>query len=191
MTDYGYIRDSGRSLPAGDQFQRLCAAGCSVFFHETDHNTRPVFAKAVEALKSGDCLVVDRLDRLAWTMRELHKVAVTLAGRGIALRSVSEPWVANLGFSEPILATLSNFANFEEKASSDRRAVVAIESLARGVPIGLGARIRARARRDPLPAEGRQLAGPNRQQGDLPARRGAGGISRAGSPPSAKELRQK
>ncbi len=51
---------------------------------------RPGLAKCLDALQSGDILVVWRLDRLGRSMRHLITLVEDLRGRGIGFRSLNE-----------------------------------------------------------------------------------------------------
>ena len=89
----GYCRVSSVDQSHDLQLDALHAAGCETLFVETASGTRvdrPELAKALDAARSGDTIVVWRLDRLGRSLRHLIEVADRLQQRGVALRSLSE-----------------------------------------------------------------------------------------------------
>ena len=68
MTLVAYARVSTEEQSTDSQLLTLKQAGCSVIFEEHasgGDRDRPVLAKALASLKTGDTLVVARSDRLA------------------------------------------------------------------------------------------------------------------------------
>ena len=89
----GYGRVSSLDQSHDLQLDALRAAGCEALFIETASGTRvdrPELAKALGAARSGDTIVVWRLDRLGRSLRHLIDIADHLQKRGVALRSLSE-----------------------------------------------------------------------------------------------------
>ena len=89
----GYCRVSSVDQSHDLQLDALHAAGCETLFVETASGTRvdrPELTKALDAARSGDTIVVWRLDRLGRSLRHLIEVAERLQQRGVALRSLSE-----------------------------------------------------------------------------------------------------
>ena len=70
----GYARVSTRDQDYNGQQAELEAAGCTRVYREKESGARtdrPELRKAIAKLKSGDVLVVSRLDRLARSTRDL------------------------------------------------------------------------------------------------------------------------
>src|SRR4051812_11669786 len=89
----GYARVSTDQQDHALQLDALRAAGSTKVFVETASGTRtdrPKLAKALDAAREGDVLVIWRLDRLARSLRHLIDIADDLNRRGIALRSLAE-----------------------------------------------------------------------------------------------------
>jgi DNA invertase Pin-like site-specific DNA recombinase len=93
MAVVGYARVSTREQHAEPQTDALTAAGCERTF--VDHASgalaqRPALDEALRYLRSGDTLVVTKLDRLGRSVRNLKAVADELQARGVGLRALSQ-----------------------------------------------------------------------------------------------------
>ena len=70
----GYARVSTTDQSVDAQVSALEAAGCDRIFTETAsgaRSDRPVLADAIDYLRSGDCLVAYKLDRVARSLPDL------------------------------------------------------------------------------------------------------------------------
>jgi DNA invertase Pin-like site-specific DNA recombinase len=89
----GYARVSTADQNPDLQVDELNAAGCHRIFveHATGAQAeRPQLGQALDHLRSGDTLVVWRLDRLARSLRDLINLVTTLEERGVGFRSLHE-----------------------------------------------------------------------------------------------------
>ena len=89
----GYARVSTQDQSANLQLDALRAAGCERIFSEKASGSktdRPELIKALEFSRSGDTIVVWKLDRLARSMKQLIETLEMLKERGIALESLTE-----------------------------------------------------------------------------------------------------
>jgi DNA invertase Pin-like site-specific DNA recombinase len=89
----GYAPASTDDQTTALQADALTRAAIDVVFQEEASGAnaaRPVLAKTLAALRSGDTLVVWRLDRLGRSLGHLIEVATVLRERGIFLRSLTE-----------------------------------------------------------------------------------------------------
>src|SRR5665213_991734 len=89
----GYARVSTDDQSAALQEDALNRAGCIKVF--TDHASgskasRPELDRMLEQLRSGDVVVVWRLDRLGRSLKNLIELVECLADRGVGFRSLSE-----------------------------------------------------------------------------------------------------
>ncbi len=89
----GYARVSTLDQNPALQIDALKAVGCERIFTEKASGVqrdRPELMAALGFLRSGDTLVVWKLDRLARSMQQLIETVDGLHGRGIDLRSLTE-----------------------------------------------------------------------------------------------------
>jgi DNA invertase Pin-like site-specific DNA recombinase len=89
----GYARVSTQEQDAEMQRVALREAGCERLFEETASGAqrdRPQLAAALEYLRSGDTLVVWKLDRLARSLKQLIETVEMLEERGAHFRSLTE-----------------------------------------------------------------------------------------------------
>lgn len=89
----GYARVSTDDQDHALQLDALRAAGCERIVTETasgSRHDRPELIALLEHARSGDTLVVWRLDRLGRSLRHLIDLSEQLQQRGIALRSLNE-----------------------------------------------------------------------------------------------------
>lgn len=89
----GYARVSTPEQDLTPQLDALRNAGCERTFSDKASGAKANRAGLAEALshaRSGDVLVVWKLDRLGRTMKGLVDLAAELAGRGIGLRSITD-----------------------------------------------------------------------------------------------------
>src|SRR5689334_21443251 len=75
---YGYARVSSKAQDYQSQVEAMKAAGCEKIYSEKQsgksRNGRPEFAKLMKVLLPGDTVVVNKLDRLARSSRDLHNI---------------------------------------------------------------------------------------------------------------------
>lgn len=89
----GYARVSTHDQDPALQHDALAQAGCDKVFTEKASGAkleRPQLAAALEYMRTGDTLVVWKLDRLARSLRQLIETVELLEDRGIGFRSLTE-----------------------------------------------------------------------------------------------------
>ena len=94
---------------------------------------RPGLTKCIDALESGDVLVVWRLDRLGRSMRHLITLVEDLRDRGIGFRSLQEGAIDTTSASgELIFNIFSALAQFERRLIQERTKAGLAVARARG-----------------------------------------------------------
>ena len=89
----GYARISTHDQTLALQKDALEKAGCEKIFTDTVSGTkaeRKGLSEALSQLRSGDTLVVWRLDRLGRSLRHLIDTITKLADRGVGFKSLTE-----------------------------------------------------------------------------------------------------
>jgi DNA invertase Pin-like site-specific DNA recombinase len=89
----GYARVSTNDQTLDLQLDALRADGCEAMYHEHASGksmARPELDACLKALRSGDILVVWRLDRLGRSLADLVRIVAELEGRGVGFASLTE-----------------------------------------------------------------------------------------------------
>jgi DNA invertase Pin-like site-specific DNA recombinase len=90
----GYARVSTKDQTVDLQVDALKKAGCTMVYTEIMSGTRaerPILSKLLENLRTGDVLVVWKLDRLGRSLKHLIEVVNELMTRKIGLKSLNDP----------------------------------------------------------------------------------------------------
>ena len=82
--------------------------------------TRPALDAALVALKSGDVLVVWKLDRLGRSLAHLMALVSSLSARGIGFMSLSEAIDTNCASGRLLFHVMGALAEFERSLISER-----------------------------------------------------------------------
>ncbi|WNF06364.1 recombinase family protein [Brevibacillus borstelensis] len=120
---YGYARVStvGQDLQA--QISALEAEGCDVIYSEKFTGTktdRPEFQRLLAELKTGDTLIVTKLDRFARSTLEAIQTIRDLFERGVKIHVLNIGVVENTPSGRLIFNVLSSFAEFERDLIVER-----------------------------------------------------------------------
>ncbi len=89
----GYARVSTQDQNSVLQTDALTAAGCEQLFQEKasgKDRARPELETCLKVLRTGDSLVVWRLDRLGRSLKDLVEIVTTLEKRGVGFVSLTE-----------------------------------------------------------------------------------------------------
>ena len=152
MALVAYARVSTEDQSTDSQMLALRQAGCSVIFEEHasgGDRDRPVLAKALASLRTGDTLVVARIDRLARSLFHLLEVIDGLERRGIAFKSLGDPIDTTSPQGRFALQVLGAAAELERALVRERSIAGLRAAVARGkAPGNPGLR-----RRDPAALE--------------------------------------
>lgn len=137
MPLYGYARVSTLDQDLSIQRTALKAAGCDVIRAEkasgTRRDGRTELQVLLDFLRSGDTLVVTRIDRLARSLKDLQDIVHELKGRGIALKATEQPIDTGTAAGKAFLDMLGVFAEFETNLRRERQLEGIRAAKARGV----------------------------------------------------------
>ncbi|HCY8244441.1 TPA: recombinase family protein [Staphylococcus aureus] len=133
----GYARVSTGLQNLNLQEDRLNAYGCEKIF--SDHisgskSKRPGLDKAIEFARSGDTIVVWRLDRLGRNMEDLIILVNELNERGVSFHSLEENITMDKSSStgQLLFHLFAAFAEFERNLILERSSAGRIAARARG-----------------------------------------------------------
>jgi DNA invertase Pin-like site-specific DNA recombinase len=145
MPFYGYARVSTIDQDLRLQRAGLKAAGCEVIRAEKASGSRRDGRTELQVLldfvRSGDTLVVTRIDRLARSMKDLQDIVHELKAKGVALRATEQPINTGTAAGKAFLGMLGVFAEFETNLRRERQLDGIAAAKARGAYKGRTARI--------------------------------------------------
>src|SRR6476620_8279234 len=134
---YGYARVSSADQDLSIQRTALKAAGCRVIRAEkasgTSRNGRTELETLLQSLTAGDMLVVNRIDRLARSMRDLQNIVHELREKGAHLKATEQPVDTGSAAGKAFLDMLGVFAEFETNLRRERQMEGIQAAKARGV----------------------------------------------------------
>ena len=118
----GYARVSTDDQTLDLQRDALKEAGCKRIFEDTASGTaqRPNLEQALSHLRTGDTLVVWRLDRLGRSLKDLIARAEGLQGAGVGLKSLKEAIDTDSPTGELVFHIFGALAEFERALIRER-----------------------------------------------------------------------
>jgi DNA invertase Pin-like site-specific DNA recombinase len=119
----GYARVSTRDQNLDLQLAALRSAGCDRIFEDTMSGTkagRPGLAKALEALREGDTLIVWKLDRLGRSVKDLLDFAGGLNERGIGFVSLTDSIDTTTASGRFFFNVMASLAQMERELMVER-----------------------------------------------------------------------
>src|SRR3954449_13414232 len=119
----GYARVSTNEQNLDLQRDALQKAGCTEIYTDNVSGTkatRPGLTAALSHLRSGDTLVVWRLDRLGRSLRHLIDTVTTLQERGIGFKSLQESIDTTTSGGKLVFHIFGALAEFEREIIRER-----------------------------------------------------------------------
>lgn len=119
----GYARVSTDDQNLNLQRDALSQAGCIKIYEDRlsgARTARPGLEKALEVARSGDVLVVWRLDRLGRSLKDLIGMMENLSERGIELHSLTEALATTSSSGQLIFHLFGSLAEFERNLIRER-----------------------------------------------------------------------
>lgn len=134
---YGYARVSTDDQDCSIQEAALYQAGCDIVRSEKKSGTttdgRQELETLLDFIRSGDTLMVTRVDRLARSVADLEKIVATLKERGAYLRATEQPIDTSTPAGVAFLQMLAVFAQFETAIRKERQMEGIVKAKAAGV----------------------------------------------------------
>lgn len=124
MSKIGYARVSTTEQSLEIQTLALTDAGCSKVFTDTasgSQRNRPGFTDLMNYLRSGDTLLVTRIDRIARSVLDLQQIVHDLKQQDITLEATEQPISTNTASGKAFLDMLAVFAEFELNIRRERQ----------------------------------------------------------------------
>jgi DNA invertase Pin-like site-specific DNA recombinase len=137
MTILGYARASTSEQSTDIQEEALKRAGCELVRTEkksgTSREGRAELQTLLDFLRSGDTLMVTRIDRLARSIGDLQDIVRMLKAKGVALKAIEQPIDTGTAAGKAFLDMLGVFAEFETNLRKERQ----IEGIAKAKAAGV------------------------------------------------------
>jgi len=137
---FGYARVSTTEQNLDLQQDALSANECDRIFEEkvsSRKKDRPVWENLCALLREGDVVMVYKLDRIARSTRELLDIMDRFRDRGVAVRSLQEPWADTTTPSGKMIMTImAGIAEFERDLIKQRTKDGREAAIRRGVHMG-------------------------------------------------------
>jgi DNA invertase Pin-like site-specific DNA recombinase len=133
----GYARVSTTDQNLEVQESALSAAGCHHIRSEKRSGTtkegRAELHIALDMLRSGDVLMVTRIDRLARSIGDLQDIVRAVKAKGASLKAIEQPIDTSTAAGKCFLDMLGVFAEFETNLRRERQLEGIAGAKARGV----------------------------------------------------------
>lgn len=122
----GYARCSSVTQSLDIQLDSLTKAGCEKIFSEKvsgrSTTDREQLAMALDFVRDGDTLIVTRLDRLARSVGDLHRIIECLTDKKVAFQCINQSGVdTDSSTGRLMLAILGAVACFENDIRKERQ----------------------------------------------------------------------
>lgn len=134
---FGYARVSTTDQDLTVQREALIRAGCTTIREEklsgTTTEGRRELRILLDFLRSGDSLVVTRIDRLARSVGDLQDIVRELKAKGVALKATEQPIDTSTAAGKAFIDMLAVFAEFETSLRKERQGEGIAKAKAAGV----------------------------------------------------------
>src|SRR4051794_10409080 len=125
MTIVAYARVSSGQQDHSSQVERLRAAGAEKVFAEKRpglDSERAELARCLEYVREGDVLIVTKLDRLARSTADLHRIVDGLGKKGVGFRVLDDAAVdTTTRTGKFVMGMLALIAEFETEIRKERQ----------------------------------------------------------------------
>ena len=135
MSKVGYARVSTEDQSLSVQIEKLDAAGCIKIFSDkasASSTERPGLHQLLDFLRTGDTLIITRIDRIARSVLNLQQLVHQLKSNDIALQALEQSISTNTASGKAFLDMLGVFAEFELNIRRERQ----LEGIARAKKLG-------------------------------------------------------
>lgn len=120
---FGYARVSTHDQNLDFQADQLRQEGCDEILYEKASGIkaeRPVLQNLIQTVRSGDVIVIWKLDRLGRSLRHLVDLVNTLMEKGVGLKSLQDPIDTTTAQGRLIFNIFASLAEFERDLISER-----------------------------------------------------------------------
>jgi len=141
----GYARVSSTGQNLKSQIEALTKAGCKKIFEEkksgTKRDDRIELQNALDFVRSGDTLIVTRLDRCSRNVADLHNIVDMLNKKEVSFKATEQDLDTSTSAGRLMIGLLSIVSAFETDLRAERQADGIKSALNRGVKFGRTAKL--------------------------------------------------
>lgn len=120
---FGYVRVSADEQSDNAQLDALNNAGCERIFSEkfsAKSKQRPELERLIDSLQTGDIVVVQRLDRLGRSLKDLIELLDGFKSKQVSFISLNENIDTTTAVGELAFHMIGSIAQFERRLISER-----------------------------------------------------------------------
>ncbi len=131
----GYARVSTKEQNLDLQRDALKKEGCEKIFEEVmtgSKKDRPTLTRLMEVVRSGDVIVVWKLDRMGRSLKHLVDVVGKLLDMGVGIKSINDPIDTTNSHGRLIFNIFASLAEFEKDLIRERTQAGLSSARARG-----------------------------------------------------------
>ena len=158
MSVLGYARVSTQDQDLCAQLEALRKAGAATTYREKISGARadrPQLKKLMASLRSGDVVLITKIDRLARSTRELLNLIHAIDEKGASLKSLGDPLFNTANAQGRLLvAVLGAVAEFERELIRERTGAGRQRAMAAGIRFGRKPKLTNHQRREALTRRG-------------------------------------
>lgn len=144
MAVVGYARVSSVGQSLDVQVDNLNAYGCDKVYEEKRSGTtanRPQLKKCLDYVREDDVLVITKLDRLARSTLDLHKIVDELNNKGVGFKVLDQSIDTTTKEGKLMFTMLAAVAEFETELRKERQLEGIAKAQERGVQFGRKAKL--------------------------------------------------
>ncbi|WP_422137056.1 recombinase family protein [Endozoicomonas sp. ALD040] len=142
----GYAKVSTEGQETASQMDALILANCDRIYQESikgKSKQRPELSRMLDSLRDGDVVIVQRLDRLGHSLKDLIKLLDDFNQRGVNFISLTENIDTTMATGELAFHIIDAIAQFERRLISERAKAGLSAARARGRKGGRKAKLSA------------------------------------------------
>ena len=140
----GYARVSSLGQSLAVQVDKLGEFGCEEIFQEKRSGTtatRPALQECLRHLRKGDTLIITKLDRLACSTLDLHRILAELKDKGVGFKVLDQSMDTTTKEGQLMFSILASIAEFETALRAERQKEGILKAQQNGVAFGRKAKL--------------------------------------------------
>lgn len=142
LVGYARVSSIGQSLAV--QVDKLTEYGCEEIFQEKRSGTtatRPALQECLRHVRKGDTLLITKLDRLARSTLDLHKILAGLKEKKVGFKVLDQSIDTTTKEGRLMFAILASIAEFETALRAERQKEGILKAQQNGVEFGRKAKL--------------------------------------------------